>query len=138
MIITKENIQDYIPQRPPFVMIDNLLEATGDYFKTDFKVLPDNIFVGNGKLREFAMIENIAQSSSVGLAIAKKYPSGKKPEGYLGAISKLKLYELPAVNDRIHTVVKLIAQLENMFLLKGETWINDKKLMECEMKLVGV
>ena len=138
MIINKENIQDYIPQRPPFIMIDNLLEATGDYFKTDFKVLPGNIFVGNGKLREFAMIENIAQSSSVGLAIANKYPSGKKPGGYLGAVSKLKLYELSAVNDRIHTVVKLIAQLGNMFLLNGETWFNDKKLMECEMKLVGV
>ena len=129
---------DYIPQRPPFIMIDNLVEATGDYFKTDFKVLPDNIFVGNGKLREFAMIENIAQSSSVGLTIAKKYPSGKKPGGYLGAVSKLKLYELPAVSDRIHTIVKLIAQLGNMFLLNGETWFNDKKLMECEMKLVGV
>jgi len=138
MIVTKENIMDYIPQRPPFVMIDNLLEASGDYFKTDFKVLPDNIFVENGKLREFAMIENIAQSSSVGLAKAKKYPSEKKPEGYLGAVSKLKLYELPEVNDRIYTVVKLIAQLENMFLLKGETWFNDKKLMECELKLVGV
>jgi len=138
MIIPKENIQDFIPQRPPFVMIDNLLEATGDYYKTDFKVLPDNIFVENGKLREFAMIENIAQSSSVGLANAKKYPSGKKPEGYLGAVSKLKLYELPAANDTIHTVIKVIAHLENMFLIKGETWFNEKKLMECEMKLVGV
>ena len=83
MIITKENIQDYIPQRPPFVMIDNLLEASGDYFKTDFRILPDNIFVENGKLREFAMIENIAQSSSVGLANAKKYSAKEKPEGYL-------------------------------------------------------
>ena len=138
MIVTKENIQDFIPQRPPFVMIDNLLEATGDHFKTDFKVLPDNIFVENGKLREFAMIENIAQSSSVGMAKAKKYPSGKKPEGYLGAVSKLKLYGLPAVDSTIYTVVTLIVQLENMFLLKGETWFNDKKLMECELKLVGV
>ena len=138
MIITKENIQDYIPQRPPFVMIDNLLEASGDYFKTDFRILPDNIFVENGKLREFAMIENIAQSSSVGLANAKKYSAKEKPEGYLGAVSKLKLYGLPVVNDRIHTAIMLIAQLDNMFLLKGETWVNDKKLMECEVKLVAV
>ncbi len=138
MIITKENIQNFIPQRPPFVMIDNLLEATGDYFKTDFEILRDNIFVENGNLRDFAMIENIAQSSSVGLATAKKYSREKKPEGYLGAVSKLKLYGLPAVNNRIYTKVKLIAQLENMFLLKGETWFNDTKLMECEVKLVGI
>ena len=138
MIITKENIQDFIPQRPPFIMIDNLLEARDDYFKTDFRILPENIFVENGKLREFAMIENIAQSSSVGLAKTRKYPVNKKPEGYLGAVSKLKLYDLPGVNDTMYTTVKLIAQLENMFLLKGETSFNDKKLMECEIKLVGI
>ena len=138
MIIGKDNIQNFIPQRPPFIMIDNLLEADRDYFKTDFRVLPGNIFVENGKLREFAMIENIAQSSSVGLATTKKYPANKKPEGYIGAVSKLKLYELPMVNERICTIVKLIAQLENMFFLKGETWASDKKLLECELKLVGI
>ena len=138
MIVPKENIQDLIPQRPPFIMIDNLLQAGSNYFETDFAILPDNIFVENGKLREFAMIENIAQSSSVGLAKTKEYPANKKPEGYLAAVSKLKLYELPSVNERICTTVKLIVQLENMFLLKGESYSNNKKLMECEIKLVGV
>ncbi len=138
MIITKENIQDFIPQRPPFIMIDNLIEASKDLFKTDFRILPENIFIENGKLREFAMIENIAQSSSAGLALTKKHPANKKPEGYLGAVSKLKLYELPQVNDKIYTIVKLIVQLENKFLLRGENYLNDKKLMECELKLVGI
>lgn len=138
MIIRKDNIQDFIPQRPPFIMIDNLIEASRDFFKTNFRILPGNIFIENGKLREFAMIENIAQSSAAGLALAKKHPANKKPEGYLGAISKLKLYELPKVNDEIYTIVKLIAQLENKFLLKGENYLNDRKLMECELKLVGI
>ena len=138
MVITKENIQAFIPQRPPFIMIDNLVEAMNDFFKTNFLILPDNIFVEDGMLREFAMIENIAQTSSAGLAVTKKYTGDKKPEGYLGGISKLKLYALPAVNDTIHTQVKLIAQFQNMFLLKGENYLKDKKLMECELKLVGV
>jgi predicted hotdog family 3-hydroxylacyl-ACP dehydratase len=138
MIITKENIQDFIPQRPPFIMIDNLIEAADDLFKTDFRILPDNIFIENGMLREFAMIENVAQSCAAGLAVTKKYADKGKPEGYLGAVSKLKLYELPGTNDRIFTVVKVMAQLKNMFLLKGENYLNDKKLMECELKLVSI
>ena len=137
MIIMKEDIQNFIPQRPPFIMIDNLLEVTGDCFKTDFWILPANIFVENGSLREFAMIENIAQSSAAGLAFVRKHPHGQKPGGYIGAVSRLKIFELPKVNDRIHTVVKLIAQLENMFLLRGENYLGDIKLMECEIKLVG-
>ena len=138
MIISKEKIESCIPQRAPFIMIDNLIEAASETFKTDFRILPDNIFVEKGVLREFALIENIAQSSSAGLAITKM-PAGKKTaEGFIGGISRLKLYELPRVNDTIYTIVILIAQLENMFLLKGENYLNGRKLLECELKLVGV
>lgn len=137
MIISKENIEFYIPQRAPFIMIDNLVEATNKMFKTDFRVLADNIFVEKGMLREFALVENIAQSSSAGLAITKMFAGEKNIEGFIGGISKLRLYDLPRVNDIIHTTVTLIAQLENMFLLKGENYVNGKKLLECEIKLVG-
>jgi hypothetical protein len=138
MLISKEHIENFIPQRPPFVMIDNLLEATGEFFVTDFFILPDNIFIQDGVLREFAMIENIAQSSSAGLTVTTKRSADKRPEGYLAGLSKLKLYELPRVNDRIYTMVKLVAQFGSMYLLKGENYLSDTKLMECELKLVAV
>jgi len=138
MIITKQKIEDFIPQRPPFVMIDNLVDASEEMFKSDFKVVSGNIFLDNGYLREFALIENIAQTSSVGLALTKKLMGTKKPDGYLGGISKLKLYELPKVNDTIYTVVNLLARLENMFLIKGVNYLDGRMLMECEMKLAGV
>ena len=138
MKIDKAEIGSYIPQRAPFIMIDNLIEATPEKFETDFRILPDNIFVEKGVLREFALIENIAQTSSAGLAIIKWY-SGKKPvDGLMGGISKLKLYDLPNVYDTIYTIVILITQFENMFLLKGENQVNGRKLLECELKLVGV
>lgn len=138
MRISKAEIEYYIPQRAPFIMIDNLIEATGEKFETDFRVLHDNIFVEKGILREFALIENIAQTSSVGLAVFKRY-SGEKPvDGFIGGISKLKLYDLPQVNDRVYTIVNVVAQIENMFLLRGENYLNSRKLLECELKLVGV
>ena len=138
MIISKEKIESYIPQRAPFIMIDNLIAATPEKFETDFRILHDNIFVEEGILREFALIENIAQSSSAGLVIIKMSYGKKTTDGFIGGISKLKLYDLPKVNDTIYTVVNLIAQLENMFLLKGENYLNGRKLLECELKLVGV
>jgi len=138
MIISKAEIEQYIPQRFPFIMIDNLVEATQEEFETDFRVLPDNIFIEKGVLREFALIENIAQSCSAGLAITNKSSGKKNADGFIGAISKLKLYDLPVINDTIRTKVKLLAQLENLFLLKGENFVNGRKLLECEIKLVGV
>jgi len=138
MRISRSEIEYYIPQRTPFIMIDNLEAVTPEKFESDFRVLPNNIFVENGILREFALIENIAQSSSAGLAITIISSRKKTADGFIGAISKLKLYELPRVNDTIYTIVKLIAQFENMFLLRGETYLNGRKLLECELKLVGL
>ena len=88
-------------------------------------------------LREFALIENIAQSCSAGLAIVKKSAGNKTVEGFIGGISKLKLYDLPGVNNTILTVVILMAEIENLFLLKGENFLNGRKLLECEIKLIG-
>ncbi len=138
MIISKAAIELYIPQRTPFIMIDNLVEAAPEKFVSDFRVLPDNIFVENGVLREFALVENIAQTSSAGLAIIKMFPGKKNIDGFIGGITKLKLYDLPRVNDTIQTIVRLIAQFENMFLVKGENFVNGRKLLECELKLVGI
>ena len=138
MIISKATIELYIPQRTPFIMIDNLITASSEKFESDFRVLPDNIFVENGVLREFALVENIAQTSSAGLAIIKIIPGKKNIDGFIGGITKLKLYDLPMVNDTIQTIVLLIAQFENMFLVKGENFVNGRKLLECELKLVGI
>ena len=136
MTISKAKIEHYIPQRAPFIMIDNLVQATPGKFETDFRILADNIFIEEGRLREFALIENIAQSSSAGLAVFKKY-SGELVDGFIGGISKLKLYELPKAGDTVYTIVNLIAEIQNMFLLRGESFINGRKLIECELKLVG-
>lgn len=138
MRISKAEIEHYIPQRAPFIMIDNLVLATPEKFETDFRILPDNIFVEEGLLREFALIENIAQSSSAGLAVFKRYSGEQLVDGFIGGVSKLKLYELPKVGDTVYTIVNLVAEIQNMFLLRGETFINERKLIECELKLAGV
>jgi predicted hotdog family 3-hydroxylacyl-ACP dehydratase len=138
MVASKEDIEIFIPQRTPFVFIDNLLEATPEIFKTDFQILPDNIFIENGVLREFALIENIAQSSSAGLAFTRMSSDKKINNGFIGGISNLKIFELPKANDRIITIVHLIAQMGNMFLFKGENFLHKKKLLECEIKLAVV
>jgi predicted hotdog family 3-hydroxylacyl-ACP dehydratase len=138
MRISKTEIENYIPQRAPFIMIDNLVEVTAETFTTDFRILPGNIFVEKGVLREFALIENIAQSSSAGLAILKMSSGKKTTDGFIGGISKLILYDLPCVNETIDTIVRLIAQIENMFLVKGENYVNGRKLLECELKLAGI
>lgn len=137
MKISKSQIQNYIPQREPFIMVDNLLDATSEKFQTDFFIDKTNIFLENGILREFALIENIAQSGTIGIVVSAIRNGNKPAEGFIGAITKLRLYDLPKVNDTIRTIVTLVCKFETMYLIKGENYLGDKLLLECEMKLVG-
>lgn len=137
MIVTKEHIERFIPQRAPFIMVDNLINATPDRFETDFKILSDNIFLEDGVLREFALIENIAQSSAAGFAMINNQDRKKPVNGFIGGISKLNVYGLPVINDTIQTSITPIAQLGDMFMVKAEIFADGRKLIECEVKLVG-
>ena len=131
-------VESLIPQRAPFIMVDKLINAEPEKFETEFLVLEDNIFVEDGVLREFALIENIAQSAAAGLAMSNRMGKERPADGFLGGISKLKVYGLPNVNDTIYTVVTLITHIGNMFLFKGENYVNGHKILECEVKLAGM
>ncbi len=130
-------IESLIPHRAPFIMVDTLVHVTHEKFETEFRIEASNVFLENGVLREFALIENIAQSAAAGIALLGKSGQEKPAEGFLGGISKLILYELPRINDTVYTIVTPIAQMGNMYLMKGETYVEGRKLLECELKLVG-
>jgi 3-hydroxyacyl-[acyl-carrier-protein] dehydratase len=136
MIVTKEKIADYIPHRPPFVMIDNLLKASADGFETDFFIEEDNVLVHSGFFEESGLIENIAQTCAAGLGYLDHEKGGEPKIGFIGAVSKLEVFELPLVHSKINTIVTPTHQLGNIFLVKGENYCNGRKLLECEIKIV--
>lgn len=136
MKISKENIKSFIPQREPFIMIDNLLDASETKFESNFEVTNENIFLKNKILQEPALIENIAQTCAAGFGFVQSQFEGKPRLGFIGAVSKLEVHSLPKVNSIINTYVAVTHQLENIFLVKGSTICNEKKLLECEMKIV--
>ena len=106
-------------------------------FESDFTILADNIFLEEGILREFALIENIAQTSAVGLSVINSHQMGGPVDGFIGGISKLKVYGLPRINHTIQTIVRPKASLGDMHLLTAENFVNGVKLIECEVKLVA-
>ena len=136
VLLTKENIKSVIPQREPFIMVDNIFEATPQSCETDFKVQPDNIFLKEGLLQEPALLENIAQTCAAGFGFVRRTGNEKPGLGFIGGISKVIVHQLPEVNSVINTIVSVIYQLQNIYLVKGESSCNGEKLLECELKIV--
>jgi 3-hydroxyacyl-[acyl-carrier-protein] dehydratase len=136
MRVSKERITDFIPHRKPFIMIDNLIMAETDRFESDFFIGKDNLLVRSGYLEESGLIENIAQTCAAGFGFVDQEKGGEPKMGFIGAVSKLEVFELPFINSTIRTIVTPTHQLGNIFLLKGENYCNGRKLLECEIKIV--
>lgn len=136
MIITKENITNFIPHRAPFLMIDNLILANAERFESDFFIEENNVLVRSGYFEESGLIENIAQTCAAGFGFLDHGNEAEPKIGFIGAITKLEVFELPLVHSKIETVVIPTHQLGNIFLVKGENYCNGRKLLECEIKIV--
>ena len=117
-------------------MIDSLLTAGENGFTSTFVGTNENIFSKDGKLQEPALIQNIAQTVAAGFGYIGQEAGGEPKIGFIGAISKLIIHGLPAINQEIKTTVKHLHQFENIYLVRGENFANGELLVECEMKIV--
>lgn len=136
MIVAKDAITDFIPHRAPFVMIDNLVSATRERFDSDFTVAGDNVLVKEGFFQETGLIEHIAQTCAASFGYLDKEEGGEPKVGFIGAVSKVLVTELPPVGATIRTVVTPLHQLGNIYLVKGESFLDGRILLGCELKIV--
>jgi predicted hotdog family 3-hydroxylacyl-ACP dehydratase len=135
VLVAKENILEYIPQKPPMVMIDSLDQCEGAVTKTTFKIEEDNIFVRDGILHEPGIIENIAQTAAAKAGYEVKQ-LGKEPLlGFIGAVKDLRIYSLPRVGQLLRTTVTIKNEVMGVTIIEGISTCDTIKIAECEMKI---
>lgn len=137
MLINKDNITNFLPQRPPFVMIDELITADDKGFVSQFEVKNDNLFETNGTLSESAVVENIAQTCAAGFGYIGSQQGGEAGRlGFIGAITRLTNSKHAKLGDTIQTTIEVLNTFENIHLVQGTARVNGEKLVECQMKIV--
>lgn len=137
MLINKENITSIIPQRSPFVMIDSLLTADESGFRTEFQIMPDNLFLENTVLSESALIENIAQTCAAGFGYLNSLEEGGEPKlGFIGAVTQVQVRQAAKENDLIETSVQVLSTFDTIHLIEGTAKTNGTVLITCQMKIV--
>jgi predicted hotdog family 3-hydroxylacyl-ACP dehydratase len=129
------HILPLIPQRPPFVMIDELLHWDQKSARSCLLVSRDNILVEHGRLSEAGLLENIAQTAAAGIGARSLMEDQPAPVGYIGAIQNLEIFELPAINEEIKTEISIKNQIFNVTVIEGTVRNQDKVLARCDMKI---
>ncbi len=127
--------QYYIPQRPPFVMIGEVILADEKHTKTTFAISPDNVLVDNGFFTEGGLIENMAQTAGAGTGYRAIHEGKPIPMGYIAALKNVHIIALPKVNETITTEVTFEQTLMNFHLVKGKVMAGNKEIANCEFKI---
>jgi predicted hotdog family 3-hydroxylacyl-ACP dehydratase len=135
MIVTQDNILTIIPQRPPFVMIDELLACDELRTNTRFTIEKDNVLVENGELTEAGLMENIAQTAAAGAGYEAQSQQKPVAIGYIGAVKNLEIFALPLIGNTIVTEVVVENKIFDVTLISGTIKCDGKTLARCEMKI---
>lgn len=130
-----ENILQFIPQRHPFVMVDQLLDADDKSATANFTVTAENIFCENGFFSEAGLLENIAQTVAAGNGYNEQIENKKVTGGYIVGVKNFEVFFLPKINDVLTTDIVVTGKLFNMTAISGKIVCNNRPVAKCEMKI---
>ncbi|APS39671.1 MULTISPECIES: hypothetical protein [Salegentibacter] len=135
-----DRILQLIPQKPPFVMVDSLLEYTDKTGTTGFTIPMDNILVEDAIFSEPGLIEHMAQSMSLWRGYEGFLSGLDKPKtGFIGAIKAVEILELPKAGTKLVTYVEILQEFMNVTSVGARTFDEEGKLLATsEMKTVTV
>lgn len=128
-------ILSLIPQRPPFIMVDELIHVAEDTCTTKFLVRTDNVLLEESHFSEGGLVENIAQTAAAhaGYMALKKEEAVKT--GFIGAVTNLKISGLPAGGSILETSIKIENQIFDVTLISGQVSCEGRLVASCEMKI---
>lgn len=145
MDVLSIDIANFLPHREPMLMVSSVLETSEKAMTTQFYISNDCIFIKNGELSAPGLIENAAQAASgvVGQSFFKKDDvegDGNKLVGYISAIKKIEIFQLPKVGDTIVTKAQLISRFDTgvatLCSLSAETFLGQKLIVSSTMNFL--
>ncbi|WP_290799202.1 3-hydroxyacyl-ACP dehydratase [Flavihumibacter sp. UBA7668] len=134
-LLINEQLEQILPQRAPFVMIDALVADDPAQTETGFEILPENILTRNGKATAALLVENIAQTAAAGAGYKALQGNGPVLVGFIGAIKNLEIHALPEVGTRLKTITRQVNTVFNVSIVEGYVYKGDQLLASCEIKI---
>lgn len=128
-------ILELLPQRPPFVIVDRIVDFNDTTITTELQVKDNDIFIEDDKLSAAGLIENIAQTCATRIGYINWLNNNAINIGYIGAVHDLNIYRRPCLGEKIQTRIEAVVEIMNMTLVKAVVTCGDDTLVEAEMKI---
>jgi len=139
-------IQEIIPHRYPFLLLDRVTDIVANETLVGFKnvTIGDNVFQGHFPGHPIypgvMILEGMAQAGGI---LAFKSMDMTKEEAakkvvYFMSIDKAKFRAPVKPGDRLEYRISVIKQKGAIWMLKGESFVDDKMVSEAELKAMIV
>jgi predicted hotdog family 3-hydroxylacyl-ACP dehydratase len=135
MFIHDNSITAFIPQRPPIVMIDGLLEVKDNITRTGLQIAADNLFVEDGRLMPPGLLENMAQTAAASVGYVAQQENTPVPIGFIGAVKDFEVFDLPPAGSFIETITEIQSQIFNATMVAAKVLLDGKVMAQCELKI---
>lgn len=127
-------IQDLLPQKPPFVMVDRLVSSDDTYSVSELEINDGNVFVEDNRMMASGLVENIAQTCAAGIGFRNLQADGKIKLGVIGAVNTLDIKRLPHVGEIITTKVKFVEEVFQMTLFEATIKCGEEEIATATIK----
>ena len=135
-IFDKKIIENLIPQKHPFVMVDKIYAFSETKMISGLKITHENIFFDGENFVESGIIEHMAQS----VALHKGYDCFLKneivPVGFIASLNNIAFFNLPKINDEIKTSVTILFDAGGMTSVEVITTLNENTIAKGELKTI--
>ena len=134
--LTSIPMLELLPQRPPFVMIDQLLHFDEVVTTTRFEVRADNLFMEGTVLKPCALVENIAQTCAARMGYINQYILKENVKlGFIGSVRDLRVLRPVRLGEVLVTSIEVMEEIMGLTLVRAEVKIGEETVVTAEMKI---
>ncbi|OIV42522.1 hypothetical protein [Flavobacterium johnsoniae] len=136
LLLEKEAVENLLPQKFPFVMVDSMLSYSETSLVSGYTIKSDNIFFDSNAFLEAGLIEHMAQSVALHTGYQFFLRNETAPTGYIGSIKEIEIKKLPKINDTIQSTVTILQEFAGITLVDIVTTLNNEEIANGQMKTV--
>ncbi len=123
-------VVNLIPQKEPFVMVDKLYQFSENKIVSGLTIQENNLFCFENIFLEPGLIENMAQTVAMHKGYTYYLKNEPAPVGYIGAIKKAEIFDLPKLGSELVTTVTILHDIMGVTLVEAK--------VECDEKLIAI
>ena len=137
LISSQEQICKLIPQQPPFVLVDTLIEYGADRIVSAFNIPQQHVLVDtNGALTEAGVIEHFAQTIALHQGYDYFTRNLSPPVGYIGSIKDFEVHRRPRAGQQLSTTIHILQRMFGVTAVRGEVRCHGDLIAAGEMRTV--